>query len=545
MLPLSALLTSLASRYAVGEIAEFAGVTSYYDAGTSQWAESNTWIPAGSLGSTVKASLRADYRYVAATDQRAFAAQATIDLCAAMPVAKTATIAAWAIATDSTGACKALVVNASGAKIVSIGQMGANLGGGGVNTLTSDGTTIYSWASAANGLGFACWTTTDGDTWSAATLTGQAAYSGVGSANIGARLGQTGLGPLGEIFQASSGGTPALCVAAWCGARHLLIGPSTGGMWIAQRSANGTTFGGDETTAILGGAALNYGLSGWWYRNGNNFFLALTSAAVVGGYILRKSADGGVTWGDATGAIGGRYRVNSTDPARVVCAPSAGTAMAFSTDSGQTWTARTAPFTTNANTTIFGRGATWVLCNGQTGVAYQTANDGATWTLLSQPVGMLAQMAAVYADANRWYALSMASNQIATATTLGTWTVRNIANAAHGSTYAHAPGNLVATDANTVMGGSLTNGVVLSTADGGVTWMWSAPSTSAVLTGVGASYYVANTVGTPLFLSALVGTTYAAAITAADITALGNAYRVSTATITPTRANARTFVRVA
>jgi len=239
--------------------------------------------------------------------------------------------------------------------------------------------------------------------------------------------------------------------------------------------------------------------------------------------------------------------VNSSDPARLAVLASGSLNMAFSTDSGGTWTARTAPFLVNNNTSFFGRGSTWVICNGQTGLAYRTTNDGATWTLIATPPGFVGLPAAVYADANRWYMLSIGSNQIATATTIGTWTVRNISNAAPGSTYTSAPHNLVATDANTIMGASQSNGVVLSTADGGVTWMWSAPSTTTGQAATSANYYVANTIGTPYFFSGQMdatGNVSAAAITAADITALGNSYRVSTATITPTRANARTFVRV-
>lgn len=536
--------TDLASKYGLGEIAELSAVSSYFDNGTSQWAESNTWIPAASLGAAVKASLRTDYRLVAATDQRALGGLGTVHMAAALPPAKTATVAAYTVSIDNTGACRALIVNASGARIVTIGQFGGNLGSGGINTITSDGTAFFSWASAASSTAFNCYTSTDGETWSASTLTGQATFSGLGSVRIGPS--QVSQSMLGELFSAPT----TMAVAAWCGARHLTIGPSAGGNWIAQRSVNGTAFSGDETVAILGSATENTGVIGWWYRNGNNFFIAISGAVPTG--VLRKSTDGGVTWGAATGAVTGslsttRFRVNSSDPARLASLASGSQNMAFTADSGSTWTARTAPFLINNNTSFFGRGSTWVLCNGQTGLVYQTTNDGAAWTLISTPTGFVGLPAAVYADANRWYMLSMSSNQTATATTIGTWTVRNISNAAPGSTYTSAPHNLVATDANTIMGGSQTNGVALSTADGGVTWQWSAPSTTTGQAATGANYYVANTVGTPYFFSGQMdatGNVSACAIPAAGITALGNSYRVSTATITPTRANARTFVRV-
>lgn len=529
---------TLGGKYGIGDIAEFVGVPSYYDAGDSQWAQSNTWIPAASIGSaTAKSNIRlADYNNIAITDNSALLGFAQLTLNSCTPLAKTALVVSLPITTDTTN-CKVLTIAAAGVRMVATGQaQGYANAAGGANLVTSDGTTMWSWT-AASASAWGAYTSTDGVTWTTATLSGQATFSGATTYPIGPSGAQSAMDKTGEMFITSAA---YMQMAAYCGARHLLIGLNGSFQYIAQRSTAGLSWGGDESTTILGSGTIAATAYGWWYRNGNTFFIAI-------GNVVRKSTDGGATWAAATNAIAAasttRYRINGSDAARLVCCANNGTSMAFSADSGATWTARTAPFTLNANTTLNGRGSSWVLCDSTTGNTYKTTDDGANWSVLATPTGFGGTMQGVYADANRWYIVSAVGNQVATSTDLSTWTVRNISNTAPGTNYNYAPLNLAATDSNTIMGAN-SSGYVMVSADGGVTWYWTTYSNNSVATGAGAVYLVANAVGLGVFLSGRMSVTYSAYTLASNVAALGAAYRVTNATITPLRGNALAFARI-
>lgn len=529
---------TLGGKYGVGDIAEFVGVPSYYDAGDSQWMQSNTWIPAGTISSsTAKSNIRlSSYANVAITDNSALLGFSQLTLNSGPPLAKTASVVSLPITTDTTN-CKVLTIAAGGVRMVATGQaQGYANAAGGANLVTSDGTTLWSWT-AASASAWGAYTSTDGVTWTTASLTGQATFSGATTYPIGPSGAQSAMDKTGEMFITSAA---YMQVAAYCGARHLLIGLNGSFQYIAQRSTAGLSWGGDESTTILGSGTIAATAYGWWYRNGNTFFIAI-------GNVVRKSTDGGATWAAATNAIAAasttRYRINGSDAARLACCANNGTSMAFSTDSGATWTARTAPFTLNANTTLNGRSGSWVLCDTTTGNTYKTTDDGATWSVLATPTGFGGTMQGVYADANRWYIVSAVGNQVATSTDLSTWTVRNISNTAPGTNYNYAPLNIVATDSSTIMGANL-SGFVLVSADGGVTWYWTTYTNSSVATGAGAVYLVANTVGLSTFIAGLMSVTYSAYTLASDVTALGKAFRVTSATITPLRANSLAFTRI-
>lgn len=530
--------TTLGGKYGVGDIAEFVGVPAYYDAGDSQWAQSNTWIPAASIGSaTAKSNIRSSsYNNVAITDNSALLGFAQLTLNSVTPLAKTASVVSLPITTDTTN-CKVLTIAASGVRMVATGQaQGYANAAGGANLVTSDGTTLWSWT-AASASAWGAYTSTDGITWTTASLSGQATFSSATTYPLGPTGAQSSMDKTGEQFVTS--GT-YLQVAAYCGARHLLIGLNGSNQYIAQRSTNGLAWGGDESTTILGSGTVAATAYGWWYRNGNTFFIAI-------GNVVRKSTDGGATWAAATNAIAAasttRYRVNASDATRIACCTNSSTAMAFSADSGATWTTRTAPFTLNANTTLNGRGSSWVLCDTTTGNTYKSTDDGATWSVLATPTGFSGTVQGVYADANRWYIVSAVGNNVATSTDLSTWTVRNISNTAPGTNYNYSPVNLVATDSNTIMGANI-SGYVLVSADGGVTWYWTTYTNSSVATGGGAVYLVANSVGLSTFIAGQMSVTYSAYTLASDVAALGKAYRVTSTTITPLRANSLAFARI-
>lgn len=539
--------TDLATKYFVGEIADFVGVSNYYDAGTSQWMKTGTWVAASSLSSGVKSTLlSASYNYVALTENT-LVDETNAQISGATPPAIVGTTRCFAYASNarSSLALACLTVNANGISLNPLNQVAGYANHGdycGGNAITSDGTTFWSWT-AASASAFAARTSTDGITWSSATLTGQASFAGLTSHSINLSGSQNGYQTsLGISYQNFS--TYGL-VAAYCGARHLLIGLNGSNQYLAQRSTDGLAWGGDETTTILGSATLAASKYSFFYRNGNTFYLSLDTTSGP-----RKTTDGGATWASATNALGARstvfHRINSSDATRLAAATTSGTAMAFSADSGATWTTRTAPFTLGSagGTAFYGMGASWVICDRESGLTYKTTNDGANWTQITAPTGFTGAIHSVCADAYRWYLFSADGNQVATSTDLTTWTVRNISNSAPSSIYTSAPNFIAATDSNTLFGCAPLVSIISS--DGGVTWTWLKTSSATTATGV-ISYAIANTTGTSCFISGQTHTSSAIAtvVTAAAVAAGGASYRVSTSAVTPLRTNALAYSRVA
>lgn len=542
---------ALNTKYAIGEIEDFVGVPDFYDAGTSKWLRSNTWVAAANLSVATQATLKASgATKTAMTDNAALAGSGSyVALNTLNPLAKTASVTAIALSTTAAGqVARALLVESTGFRSVGIGQTvdsGVGTpGNGGTHIITSDGATLWSWT-PASASAFGAYSSADnGATWASASLTGQATFSSLTASNsMGPHGNQNNY--IGRPGEAMNTAQTKHSSAMWCGARHVLIGTGATNL-IAQRSTTGLAWGGDESTAILGSATVGNATNAtqWMYRNGNNFYFS-------NGAISRSTTDGGVTWAAATNgplaAITVRHKVNASDAARLVSVTTASTTLKFSINSGAAWTTRTAPFTTDVDgTTISGRGATWLICDGA-GNAYKTVDDGANWTVLAAPVGFTSIIQGVYADANRYYLVSVAGNQVATSTDATSWTVRNIANPSSGTEVASTPQNLVATDTDNIMGAN-NSGEILYSSDGGVTWAWSSPSSHSSYTASAATYYVANTVGSGSFLCGLVNAsspTRSNLVLAADLATGGKYYRSTAATVAPLRTNAVAYSRIA
>lgn len=534
----------LAGKYAIGEIIDMVGVPDYYDAGTSKWMKSNTWVPAASLSSATKSDLKANYTRVALATNAAVAAYGSgyAFLNTMTPAATTASATVFPCNTDNTVA-KCLVVNASGVSAVSIGQTtGYNMSNyGGGHIITSDGTNLFSWAGASSGTAFKLHKSTDnGATWASTTITSQPTFSNTTSHPLGPAGTQTYRSGLGEVWKSQ---TSYFQFAAYCGARHLLLGLNGSNQYIAATSSDGGANFSDVSAALMGSATLGASIYGWFYRNGNTCFLSAGGAS-------RKSTDGGATWAAATNAIAAttttQYRINSTDAARLACCDSGSTSMAFSTDSGATWTTRTAPLAPTAATYgfLYGRGATWIFGDSSAGVFYKSTDDGANWSQISAPVGFTGLIGGILADANRWYMVSGNGAHVATSTDLTTWTVRNVSNAAPTGAI---PKWIAATSSNNVVLFS-NSGAHLVTNDGGVTWYWETPAGHATFTGTSGSAPVVATTGTTAILSGTNTTSVATdplVVLDSEITAGGGSYRSTSATVAALRTNATAYARVA
>lgn len=531
---------SLETKYAVGEIADFISVPDYYDAGLSKWMKSNTWIAGSLLPTGFAEQLRqSDPTLIALTDN-IFFNESYASITGGLPAAVVGTtrcIAYKSYNKYQTAYC--LTITASDIRIISIGQTTStslNQSNGGAHVITSDGTTFWSW-NIYGGL-LTAYSSTDGITWTQRTLSG--VISGMSSTYpLGMQGTQNSYERLGDMFFTNQ--QSHLQTIVWCGARHLMIGQLNGGsVYVAMRSSDGTTWGGDETTTILGGASISSNAYAWYYRNGNSFFIALSN-------VSRYSADGGITWAASTNGPFNAYvfRVNATDPARLAGISIDNVYISFSSNSGQSWTARTAPVVASSSASSFcGRGAIWMLAHLTTGSLYKTTDDGATWDLVQTPSGMKGNISQVFADSNRWYLYSRTANQIAVSTDGTNWTIRNIRNMPTSSIELMT---MVATDSDHVIGVGA-NSLCLNTVDGGVTWQWATISSTAGATGGATRNIVANTTGTPCFLS--FGTitsdnSTSLLIQESDLDTGGKYVRASSATISPIRSNSFAYVRVA
>lgn len=528
--------TTLGSKFAVGEIADFVGVPNYYDAGDSKWLRTGTWVSANLVPTAVVNTLKDTGSLSVALSNNSLIDDNYSCINGMLPAAIVGSTRCFSYSSNLKGnAAHAFVVNTDGAQVINIGQTTnySQISTGAGNCITSDGTKFWSWT-AASASAFGVKSSTNAVTWSAETLSGLPTFAGLVSAQICGTSNVESSYPMGDKFMAVTGQN---LIAAWCGARHLLIGLNASGQYLATLSSNGTAFGGDQSVAVLGGDTIRASMTTWFNRNGNNFFWTSGNSA-------RFSADGGATWSASTNAPveTSYYRVNATDQARIMAFTQGSTAVKVTTNSGQTWASVTLPLSAlEASAYTCGRGSTWAFA--QAGSCYKTVDDGANWSVVIAPTGFGA-ISAIYADANRWYLFSAVSNQIAVSTDLITWTIRNISTPSTG--VGGIPTNFVSTDANIVVG--CYSGNLLYTTDGGVTWYWSYATNAVTATAASLTKIIANTVGTPMILSATTVDSNSHRSAYVPITALSSnpvAVRSTATAVTPLRTNALAFSRVA
>jgi hypothetical protein len=243
---------------------------------------------------------------------------------------------------------------------------------------------------------------------------------------------------------------------------------------------------------------------------------------------------------------------NTTDPAKLVLQQDISDGVAYYTaDSGATWSAsRPFPFNT-PNGGLYYKGSTLIASNGSTLYSVST-NDGVTWVTPTFPVGVLGTNLKVFADANRFYAGVRSQPQILTSSDAVTWTIVTLSQNFNAGTIATQAGmGILPFDSNTVLilGYNDASGAnqAVFTNDGGVTWTLSQYTVDFI----GGQWGVGNAFVTPdgggvgfAKLNSGLTTQGNSAVLKADITGGGAFYQTGSAAITPIRTGSLSYVRV-
>jgi hypothetical protein len=549
------------SRYSIGEIADLSGVADFYNAGSSKWLKSGSSTASSNLTTSTKTNLAAAGTSAAQTvlAQSALSfSYNSFGFVATYPIQRisASSVSVVPSAYNQTTAVGVGVMTSAGLQAVSTGQTSlvASEPTAGVNVaVASNNTKIFSYCfSSATALSVK--STTNGTTWTTETVTGLPTFATDGTTYASASGSQGGSFTVASTMgwkRTQDTGQSNFSVF-WCGARFLLLAPGATN-FVVSLSTDGFTFGGDNTTAVIGATARLKGSSVQFYRNGNNCYLSVATAH-------RFSTDGGVTWADSTFAAAPNasafyLQYNQTDPAKLVIIPgTGGTTAYYSADSGATWSAsRTLP-TSGQNGGLYYKGSTLVISQRSSGLYYVSTDDGVTWTVPTFPIGVLGANVTFFADANRFYAGVAGQPQLLTSSDAVTWTIVTLSQNFGLSTIITPAGNgILPFDSNTVVllgynsesGGNQT----FFTTNGGVTWT-AAQYTSASNTG--GNWNVGNAFVTPdaggvgfAFGSAGLTSANMTNVLKADITAGGAFYRTGPTAITPIQANSFAYVRVA
>ena len=544
------------SRFSIGEIAGLSGVPIFYNAGSSNWLRSGEPTESSNLTTTTKTNLAnagtSSAQTVLSQSALSFSYN-TFGFYASYPIAR---ISASSISVvpayyNGTTAVGVGVMTSAGLQAVATGQTSnrtssTNSGANGV--VASNNTTIFSYCfSSATAL--SAYYTTNGTTWTAGAVTGIPVFATGTStvAHASTVSGNTYTSAQTTGWKRSKQYSLIQFAVFWCGARFVLLAPAATN-YMVSLSTDGLAWGGDNTTAVLGGNQAK-AEDIQFYRNGNNCYLNVGTA-------YRYSTDGGVTWAASTFAAAPNpasyiMQYNQTDPAKLVIQTDVGYPDAYYTsNSGQTWSAiRSLPIAT-PNGSLYYKGSTLVLSN--TTVYYVSTDDGVTWTVPTFPIGVLSTNIKFFADANRFYAGVANQTQLLTSSDAVTWTIVTLSQTfTLGAVLSQLGYGILPFDSNTVvlLGYNEANAYnsAIFTTDGGVTWTCS-QYTSA---NTGGYWNVGNAFVTPDaggvgFALGSTGLTSANSpnVLKADITAGGAFYRTGATAITPIRTDSFSYVRV-
>jgi len=554
------------SRYSVGEIVDLSGVTDFYNAGSSKWLRSGVATASSNLNTTTKTNLANAGTSTAQTVlvQSALSSSYNVNgFHATYPIARISASSVSVVPGYQDGSYDVIVgaVTSAGLQPVATGQTSIRASGDttGSNVFVqSNNTTIFSYT-FTSATALSAYSTTNGTTWTSNSVTGLPVFSAQPTTISHASQSVSGnaytcAGMTGWKRNSSAGSEFAVF---WCGARFVLIGPGTGvTSYVASLSSNGFTFGGDNTTAVLGSAVIAVAERIQFYRNGNNCYLQ------VGANNKRYTTDGGITWAASTFAAtpdpANYYmQYNTTDPAKLIIMGGTSSSLAYYTaDSGATWSANRALPNTASEGGLWYKGSTVVFgTGGSQGINKVSTDNGATYTNISFPIGILGTDMYFSADANRFYAGVQGQKQLLTSSDGVTWTIVTLSQTYSLTASSTNFGYGIITysgDSNTVVllgksSASGTNQCIFSL-DGGVTWTGSQYTVGAI----SGNWNVGNAFSTPdaggicfAWGSAGYQSGQNTPVFKSDITSGGAFYRTGTTAITPIRTNALSFVRVA
>lgn len=542
-------------RYSIGEITDLSGLPSYYDAGTSKWLKSNTYTASSNLPETTKTNIAnssTGYMQIAlaSASDDSYAAAFPYTL-GEIPRISASGISCYACSTNTTSQ-QVLTVKSTGVQLVTTGLVTSATGSNaGATALVVSNNSKFFHYGITGTTSIGLYTSTDGTTWTSQAMTGLPSIS-VDASNT--KVFQTGSAALrsniGDATRQVNSGTYGTWGVVWCGARFVFFA-SGGTYFVAATSTDGYTWT-SATAAVLGttGAPKNNSVA--FYRNGNNCFLKIGSTTSQ-----MFTSDGGITWAGMTtsgnfdsidvGNGSTRLYRNTTDPAKLLMTNSStvGNTGTISTDSGAYFTTDiTFSSLSYSYSSIAWKGSTMLYTDYSSNISLKiSTNNGTTFTNVLLPAGTLNASGAVYADATRFYFFPASSGQVLTSTDGVTWTINALPTPDGGFSNYYGTG-IAYFDTNKVIICDSQGNMALTT-DGGVTWKVMAQSSL-----IGSGAYLGNLRVTPDgggFACAGFGgnDSYRKIFSGSSVTAGGSFYKISTADITPVRANAATYVRVA
>lgn len=543
-------------RFSVGEIVDIEGVPNLYDAGTSKWVKSNTYVASSAFPDSTKANIANQpngyNQIVLATTIETTVANQSFASSVEPPARITASNITCYPAISATQAQTVMVVNSDGVQVVTTPLINRVSSQGYLQSVVvSDGTKFFQYGFTASNT-LALYTSTNGTTWTSQAMTGVPAFNVYGSvatfyANSNNKY------TVGDNYNAPYASSYGSFGVVWCGARFLCFGPSSasggGGTMLAATSADGYTWSSNAAT-ILGSASIAGAINTYFYRNGNNCLLKVGQGSSTGGAI-RYSNDGGITWAAVT--VSARYRDltvgnmchfrNSSDATKLLAHGFDNSGVITSTSGATFDTNITLPYYASTSGSIAYKGST--ILQTYPDAAYPlmiSTNDGASFTSVLFPVGTLNNYGAVFSDANRFYFFPYYSGQILTSSDGITWTINTLPTI--NGNFAGDPRGIIAFDSNKVA--MFDGSYVCMTTDGGITWKIMRTQTGGSAdVRVGNGYTTPDGGGIAVLGNGYQSTNYAGIVSANSMTAGGSFYKVTSSVISPIRANATAYVRIA
>lgn len=545
------------SRYSIGEIVDLSGVPTFYDAGSSKWLKSGASTASSNLTTSTKTNLAA----AGTASDPTVLAQSSLSLSynafgfyASYPIQRisASSVSVVPAYNANTTAVGVGVVTSAGLQRVVTGQTSivtneVNSGTNGV--VASNNTTIFSYC-FTSATALSAYSTTNGTTWTAQTVTGIPVFATTTSTYAHASCSASGNGTNAAMmgWKRTQTASASQFAVFWCGARFLLIGPAATN-YMVSLSTDGLAWGGDNTTAVIGATAQDRTLNMQFYRNGNNCYLNI-------GTSYRYSTDGGVTWAASTFAAAPNpsnyfLQYNQSNPAKLlIIDTSGGTPAFYSADSGATWSAdRPLPLVSKAGG-LYYKGSV-VVQSDRSSTFYVSYDDGVTWTVPTFPIGVLGSSINFFADANRFYAGVNNQAQLLTSSDGVTWTIVTLSQQFFLRTILTNSGcGIIPFDSNTVvLIGYSSSGYnqAIYTTDGGVTWTCS----QYTVANTAGNWAIGNSFNTPdgggvcfCWGNSSLTDPSSPNVLKADITAGGAFYRTGSTAITPIRTGSNAYVRV-